>query len=225
MRVLFIVCAVLGTVGICGLLVMLLFFRLKINLGFKLPKGKTIPIEQFIPQGIYGYAVFMAVFGYFGLLLLPLSLPWYFIVPADIAMGLIVNFIGTHFLSLAVKRFVNGKAPKPDDLTGYEATALENIGGNGYGKVRVKYEGISYRFDAISVYHTDIEAGEKVDVVTGEDELLFVQKKDEIYKILDEEQTPATKSESDKTPSPKRQNDSFVRTNKADTYKTEKEEE
>ncbi len=224
MRVLFIVCAVLGTVGICGLLVMLLFFRLKINLGFKLPKGKTIPIEQFIPQGIYGYAVFMAVFGYFGLLLLPLSLPWYFIVPADIAMGLIVNFIGTHFLSLAVKRFVNGKAPKPDDLTGYEATALENIGGNGYGKVRVKYEGISYRFDAISVYHTDIEAGEKVDVVTGEDELLFVQKKDEIYKILDEEQTPATKSESDKTPSPKRQNDSFVRTNKADTYKTEKEE-
>lgn len=51
MRVLFIVCAVLGTVGICGLLVMLLFFRLKINLGFRLPKGRTIPIEQFIPQG------------------------------------------------------------------------------------------------------------------------------------------------------------------------------
>lgn len=174
MRVLFIVCAVLGTVGICGLLVMLLFFRLKINLGFRLPKGRTIPIEQFIPQGIYGYTVFTAVFGYFGLLLLPLSLPWYFIVPADIAMAFIVNFIGRHFLSPAVKRFVNGKAPKPDDLTGYEATALENIGGNGYGKVKVKYEGISYRFDAISVYHTDIESGEKVDVVTGEDELLFV---------------------------------------------------
>ena len=64
MRVLFIVCAVLGTVGICGLLIMLLFFRLKINLGFRLPKGKTIPIEQFIPQGIYGYMVFMAAFGY-----------------------------------------------------------------------------------------------------------------------------------------------------------------
>ena len=70
MRVLFIVCAVLGTVGICGLLVMLLFFRLKINLGFRLPKGRTIPIEQFIPQGIYGYAVFTAVFGYFGLMLM-----------------------------------------------------------------------------------------------------------------------------------------------------------
>lgn len=216
MRVLFIVCAVLGTVGICGLLVMLLFFRLKINLGFKLPKGKTIPIEQFVPQGIYGYAIFMAVFGYFGLILLPLSLPWYFIVPADIAMGLIVNFIGTHFLSPAVKRFVNGRAPKPDGLTGYEAVALENISGNGYGKVRVKYEGISYRFDAISVYHTDIEAGEKVDIITGEDELLFIQKKDEIYKILDEEQTPATKSESDDPPAPKRQNDSFIRTNKAE---------
>lgn len=145
MRVLFIVCAVLGTVGICGLLVMLLFFRLKINLGFRLPKGRTIPIEQFIPQGIYGYAVFTSVFGYFGLMLLQLSLPWYFIVPADIAMGFIVNFIGMHFLSPAVKSFVNGKAPKPDDLTGYEAVALENIAGSGYGKVRVKYNGLNYR--------------------------------------------------------------------------------
>ena len=224
MRVLFIVCAVLGTVGICGLLVMLLFFRLKINLGFRLPKGRTIPIEQFIPQGIYGYTVFTAVFGYFGLLLLPLSLPWYFIAPADIAMAFIVNFIGRHFLSPAVKRFVNGKAPKPDDLTGYEATALENIGGNGYGKVKVKYEGISYRFDAISVYHTDIESGEKVDVVTGEDELLFVQKKDEIYKVFDEEKEPENKAESDKHTEPKRQNDSFVRKKKAETNENQKEE-
>lgn len=223
MRVIFIVCAVLGTVGICGLLVMLLFFRLKINLGFKLPKGRTIPIEQFIPQGIYGYMVFMAVFGYFGLILLPLSLPWYFIVPADIAMALIVNFIGTHFLSPAVKRFVNGKAPKPDELTGYEATALENIVGSGYGKVKVKYEGRTYRFDAIPVYHTDIEAGEKVDIITGEDELLFVQKKDEIYKVLDEEIEPATKPESNKSPEPKRQSDSFVR-KKAENNENQKEE-
>lgn len=224
MRVLFIVCAVLGTVGICGLLVMLLFFRLKINLGFKLPKGKTIPIEQFIPQGIYGYAVFTTVFGYFGLMLLQLSLPWYFIIPADIAMGLIVNFIGMHFLSPAVKSFVNGKAPKPDDLTGYEAVALENIAGSGYGKVRVKYNGLNYRFDAISVYHTDIESGEKVDMVTGEDELLFVQKKDEIYKVFVEEKEPVNKAENDKHTEPKRQNDSFVRKKKAETNENQKEE-
>lgn len=50
-----------------------------------------------------------------------------------------------HFLSPAVKSFVNGKAPKPDDLTGYEAVALENIAGSGYGKVRVKYNGLNYR--------------------------------------------------------------------------------
>ena len=74
------------------------------------------------------------------------------------------------------------------------------------------------------MYHTDIEAGEKVDVVTGEDELLFVQKKDEIYKVIDEEKTPVTKSENDNPPEPKRQNDSFVRTGKTDTDKTKKEE-
>ena len=40
--------------------------------------------------------------------------------------------------------------------------------------------------------------------------MLFVQKKDEIYKVLDEEKTPATKTETDITPEPKRKNDSFV---------------
>ena len=47
-----------------------------------------------------------------------------------------------HFLSPAVKSFVNGKAPKPDDLTGYEAVALENIAGAAT-EVQVKYNGLN----------------------------------------------------------------------------------
>lgn len=215
MRVLFIVCAVFGTVGICGLLVMLIFFRLKINLGFKLPKAKTIPIEEFIPQGIYGYSVFVASFGYIGLFLLPLPLPWYFLIPVDLAAALIVNFIGVHFLSPTAKRFINGKAPSPDDLTGYEAVALSDIDGDGYGKVKVRYNGRSYRFDAISIYHTDIKCGEKLDIVTGEDLLLFVQKKDEIYKVLEQPEEPEVKeTEKEEAPAPKRENDRFERSDK-----------
>lgn len=79
-------------------------------------EGQDYTDRAVYSSGIYGYAVFTAVFGYFGLMLLQLSLPWYFIVPADIAMGFIVNFIGMHFLSPAVKSFVNGKAPKPTIL-------------------------------------------------------------------------------------------------------------
>lgn len=215
MRVLFIVCAVFGTVGICGLLVMLIFFRLKINLGFKLPKAKTIPIEEFIPQGIYGYSVFVASFGYIGLFLLPLPLPWYFLIPVDLAAALIVNFIGVHFLSPAAKRFINGKAPSPDDLSGQEAIAVDDIDGDGYGKVKVRYNGRSYRFDAISVYHTDIKSGEKLDIVTGEDLLLFVQKKDEIYKVLEEPEVPEAKeTKKEEAPAPKRENDRFERSDK-----------
>lgn len=215
MRVLFIVCAVFGTVGICGLLVMLIFFRLKINLGFKLPKAKTIPIEEFIPQGIYGYSVFVASFGYIGLFLLPLPLPWYFLIPVDLAAALIVNFIGVHFLSPAAKRFINGKAPSPDDLSGQEAIAVDDIDGDGYGKVKVRYNGRSYRFDAISVYHTDIKSGEKLDIVTGEDLLLFVQKKDEIYKVLEEpEVLEAKETKKEEAPAPKRENDRFERSDK-----------
>ena len=225
MRVLFIVCAVFGTVGICGLLVMLFFFRLKINIGFKLPKGKTIPIEDFIPQGIYGYSVFVASFGYIGLFLLPLPLPWYFLIPVDLAAALIVNFIGVHFLSPATKRLISGKAPSPDDLSGYEATAIDDIDGDGYGKVKVRYNGRSYRFDAISVYHTDIKSGEKLDIVTGEDLLLFVQKKDEIYKVLEQPEEPEAKeTEKEEAPAPKRENDRFERSSEKDTSDSSEEE-
>lgn len=225
MRVLFIVCAVFGTVGICGLLVMLFFFRLKINIGFKLPKGKTIPIEDFIPQGIYGYSVFVASFGYIGLFLSPLPLPWYFLIPVDIVAALLINFIGVHFLSPATKRLISGKAPSPDDLSGYEATAIDDIDGDGYGKVRVRYNGRSYRFDAMSVYHTDIKSGEKADIVTGEDLLLFVQKKDEIYKVLEEPEVPEAKeTKKEEAPAPKRENDRFERSSEKETSDSSEEE-
>ncbi len=187
MKVFFIVCAVLGTIGIIGLLVMLTCFRVRVNLGFTLPKGKTIPFEKFIPQSIYGFMVFMAIVGYVGLLLLPLDLPWFFLVPILLMSGMIVNFIGSYLFLPAFKDFWGGKRPTPDLLEGTDAVAMENISGEGYGRVRVKYLERAYTFDCISVYHTDIMKGETVTIVTGEGELLFVQKQSEIYEILKEE--------------------------------------
>ncbi len=187
MRVFFIVCAVLGTISAIGLYVMLLGFRIKINLGFSLPKGKTIPIEKFIPQTIYGYTVFIAVIGYAGLLLHPLDMPWFFLVPILLMSGMIVNFIGAYLLLPAFENFWGGKRPTPEEIEGCDATAIENISGEGYGRVRVKYLERKYIFDCISVYHTDIMKGETVTVVTGEGELLFVQKQDEIFEVLKED--------------------------------------
>lgn len=187
MRVFFIVCAVLGTVGIIGLLVMLLGFRVKINLGFALPRGKTVPLEKFVPQSIYGYTVFFAVMGYTGLILLPIDLPIFFLIPILLMSGMIVNFIGAHLLLPAFKDFWTGKKPAADDIEGFSAVAIENINGEEYGRVRVKYLDRSYVYDCISIYHTDIAKGETVTVVTGEGELLFVQKQDEIYEALKEE--------------------------------------
>ena len=187
MRIFFIVCAVLGTIGAIGLFVMLLGFRVKVNLGFTLPKGKTIPIEKFIPQTIYGYTVFIAVIGYVGLLLYPLDMPWFFLVPILLMSGMIVNFIGAHFLLPAFENFWGGKKPAPEEIEGVTATAIENISGDGYGRVRIKRNDRKYIYDCISVYHTDIMKGEEVTVITGEGELLFVQKQDEIFEVLKEE--------------------------------------
>ena len=187
MRVFFIVCAVLGTIGAIGLFVMLFGFRVRVNLGFSLPKGKTIPIEKFIPQSIYGYAVFMAVIGYAGLLLYPLDMAWFFLVPVLLMCGMIVNFIGAHLLLPAIESFFDGKRPSAEQTEGCTATAIENISGEGYGRIKVRHNGKNYIFDCISIYHTDIMKGEAVTIVTGEGDLLFVQKQDEIFEILKEE--------------------------------------
>ena len=187
MNVVFIICAVFGTAATLGLIIMLLGFGVKVNIGFSLPKGKTIPFEQFIPRTIYGISVFVSVFGYSGILLQTTQLPMYFVIPVSVAVGMFVNFLGAHLFSPLFTKVFVGSRPAPEKIEGYEAVATENISGDGYGTVRVKYEGRSYRFDCISAYHTDIAKGETVEIITGENELLFVQKKDEIYNVVKED--------------------------------------
>ncbi len=188
MKVFFIICAVFGTVATIGLLVMLIGFRLKVNIGFTLPKGKTVPFEQFIPQTIYGFAVFAAVFGFAGLIFDSTRLPLYFVIPISVMTGMFINFCGAHLFTPVFTKVFVGSLPKPEEIEGCEAMATENISGEGYGTVRVKYGDAYYRFDCISVFHTDIAKGEKVTIVTGEGELLFVQKLSEIYEVLKENQ-------------------------------------
>ena len=185
MRVFFIVCCVCGAAAVCGLMVLMFVFRLKINLAVRLPKGKTIPIEEFVPRSIYGLSVYIAVFGGLGLLLEPL-LPWYFLIPTDILFSMIVNFIGAHFFLPVIKNLFLGKKPKPDDLTGTDAVTLDFVAGDGYGQVKVKQGDRTFIYDCISANHTDLKKNETVTVITGQDNLLFVQKKDEIYNVLTE---------------------------------------
>ncbi len=186
MNVFYIICAVFGTVSTIGLLVMLIGFNLKVNIGFSLPKGKTVPFERFVPQTIYGFAVFTAVVGFSGLIFSSAKLPVYFVIPVSVMTGMFVNFCGAHLFTPVFTKIITGNAPKPEDIEGYEAMATEYISGEGYGKVRVKYNKQYYKFDCISIYHTDIAKGEQVIIVTGEGELLFVQKADEIYNVLKE---------------------------------------
>lgn len=186
MKTLFISAAVIGTVAVCGLMVMLLFFRLKINIGIKRRKGTTIPIEKFFPHTIYGFSVYAAVFGYIGLLLSHTSLPWYLVLPFDLAFSMLVNFFGEYYLLRLVKWIYFGRAPSPDALTGFDAICLEDIKGDEYGRVKFTYNDRTYTRNCISAYHTDLKKNETVTIITGEDDLLFVQKKDEIYGVLNE---------------------------------------
>lgn len=186
MRVMFIVLCVCGFTATAGLMIMLLFFGIRVNLGFKLKNGKTIPTEQLVPQSIYGWAVFVGVFGGTGLLIEGFLPQWYLLIPVCLLAAFMVNLIGRHFLSPFVKKLYYGKPPLPDDLEGFDAQATEHIDGDDYGRCKVKYNERSYYFDCISVNHTDIEKSETVTIITGRDNLLFVQKKDEIYNVLNE---------------------------------------
>lgn len=189
MRILFIVLTVSGGALLLGLIVLLLFAGIKINIRWKKKKkGRTIPIEKCIPENIYSLTAFVTLFGVLGLLIDMTGLPFYIAIPIDITLCMTVNLFCSHIILPHLKNFHYGKLPDLDMLTGITAICVDDIDGEGYGQVKFRYSGRVFIKDCISANHTDLKKGEKVDIVTGEDDLLFVQKKDEIYEILKEEE-------------------------------------
>ena len=150
-------------------------------------KGKTIPIEDFIPHNITMVTIFGTALGVFGIFTKLIGLHPFVGFPLSAAFGCIVNFTVMHFIKPFVASVTGDELDARTDISGTEGICTENIPADDYGRVRIEYKGRHYEFDAISENETDIDKDEPIVVLYREDGMCVVEKQSEVTDILNEE--------------------------------------
>lgn len=188
MSVFYIITAVIASVALTADFILRYVEHIKC-FGFEkeLPriKGKTIPIEELLPENITFLSAYLTVFGISGIFGEALALPWYLTLPLSLVAASLWNFLLVHFILPAFNR-LRGKAPaKKAEITDETAVCTEKITADGYGKISVTLDGIPTELNAVSVHETEIAAGETVIVLDRENDVCFVVREDEIYREIE----------------------------------------
>ncbi|MBP5606197.1 MAG: NfeD family protein [Ruminiclostridium sp.] len=151
-------------------------------------RGKTIPVEDFIPHNLTMVTVFGAAMGISGIFLKLVGFHPFISFPIALASGCLVNFAVMHFIKPFISSVSGDELSDSTDLTGKEAVCSTRIGGDDYGRITLEYHGRKYEFDAISEYETSIEKGEKVYVLYRDGHFCVVEKQTELLDILNEKE-------------------------------------
>lgn len=186
MFVFYLICAIFGGLALAAALIILFVFEIKIGKRCFNKKGKTIPVEEFLPHSVYSMLFWLTNFGLCGIFFEKLGIGWYLNIIFAMSYGFIVNFIIVHFIKPFIMDIVYGKLPNGDDISGMEGVCIDSISGDGYGKIEVSVGGNGHILNAISANATDIDEGEQVTIITQEEGVCFVQKSSEIYDALKE---------------------------------------
>ncbi|MCM1334345.1 MAG: hypothetical protein NC084_10385 [Bacteroides sp.] len=147
-------------------------------------RGKTIPIEDFIPQSLTMAAVFSLALGVVGIFLKLLALNGLIAFPVALMSGALVHFILVHFI---LRRIRERPIPPGVDLSECEAVCTERVDPDGYGSVRVKWGGREYVLPAVCANEKAVEAGDRAVILYREDGVCFIERDDRIMDILKEE--------------------------------------
>lgn len=150
-------------------------------------KGKTIPIEDFVPHNITMLTIFGTAMGVFGIFTKLIGLHPFVGFPISAAFGCIVNFTVMHFIKPFVASVAGDELSDKTDLSGREGVCTQAIPADDYGRIRIEWKGKHYEFDAISENETDIEKDEPIVVLYREDSMCVVEKQSEITDIINEE--------------------------------------
>ena len=151
-------------------------------------KGKTIPIEDFIPHNITMLTIYGSAFGIFGIIMKLLGLHPFVSFPMSVMFGCMVNFAVMHFIKPFFVGISGDVLDEKTDIGGMPAVCTERIAGDDYGRIELTYKGRKYDFDAVSANETDIEKNDPVYVIYREDGLCFVEKQSEITDIINEKE-------------------------------------
>lgn len=149
-------------------------------------KGRTIPIEDLIPNNITMLTVFLSAFGIFGIFLKLVGFHPFVSFPLSVAFGCMVNFTVMHFVKPFFENISGDILDDDTDVSGYDAVCTQPIGGDDYGRVELVYKDRKYEFDAISENETDIAKGEAVYVLYREGGVCVVEKQTEILDVINE---------------------------------------
>lgn len=146
-------------------------------------RGKTIPIEDFIPQNLTMAAVFVLTLGITGIFLKLSELNGFIAFPVSVMSGALVHFFLVHFL---LRRLRERPIPNNTDLSECEAVCTERAAPDGYGSVKVTWNGREYEFPAVCANEKAVEAGEKAVILYREDGVCFIESPERITDILNE---------------------------------------
>lgn len=189
MNILYLVLIVFSSVAITVDLILRFTLKIKrfgLEAEFLCFKGKTIPVEDFIPHTLTMLEIFVFSFSVSGQLYFSVILTGHIAsVVLALCTALSVNFIIAHFVIPTYNRARKNVviALKPDD----KAICTERISGDGYGAIAVEKNGKTFTFPAVSANDTDIEEGTEVTVIVVEDGVYVVQPESEIHNVTNED--------------------------------------
>ena len=155
-------------------------------------KGKTIPIEDLIPNNITMLTVYLMAFGAFGIFMKLMDIHAFVSFPLSLSFGCMVNFTVMHFIKPFYDSISGDVLGEDTDLSEYEAVCVQPIGGDDYGRIELVYHDKKYEFDAVSENGTDIEKGEPVYVLYREEGVCVVEKQSEVLDIINENDSDQT---------------------------------
>ena len=143
--------------------------------------GKTIPIEDFLPNNLSLILIYGLATGVFGAVYYGLGMYWALSLFFGLLSGLWVNFVLVHWIYPQRERLRKNTMPENYLQSGMDAVCASAIEGDSYGEIVVWYKNKNYRFPALSANGTDISKGEKVILVHNEQEVWWVEKDSEVF--------------------------------------------
>ena len=148
--------------------------------------GKTIPIEDFIPNNLSLLLIYGFSSGVAGLIFLLMGMFWALSLFFGLLAGLWVNFFLVHFFYPLRERLRKNSLPEDYLKSGMDAVCASAINGDDYGEISVEYKEKAYRFPALSANGTDIAKGEPVVLVHNEQQVWWVEKGSEVFNAAEE---------------------------------------
>lgn len=146
--------------------------------------GKVLDFQDFLPKNYRLTAIFFIIFSLSGLVYTKMEAS-YLAIPVALSAAVAANIIIMRGVIPLYRRINRSSLPAGVAAEGKTAVVTEEIESDGFGKIVLEANGISYEVNAVSATDRAYSKGEKVIVVTDEQGVYFVEGESEIFNFLE----------------------------------------